>query len=199
MDPVIPPDDPSDYFASRPRPWTMSPRFDPNAFAVLDGLLRTVAECTQSSDASVICHLANHAARDHVRAAVSLCRRAEWILAVYNPRYHGYGLPGGLVHPNETLLAAQARELGEETGLTTDSARLIYDGPAGTDPLHRAGHIYLFDVAWKGAPAETEPGSPIAWFLPDELLKVSPFAPFYIRAFAALGIYPYEVAASSGK
>src|SRR4029077_11009790 len=98
-------------------------------------------------------------------AAVSLIIRGDMrILCVWNPRYEGWSLPGGMVEPGETAAGAQERELREETGCTTVHAELLYRGPHGLTPKPgrerpgRASIVNVFSVAHDGTPRETEKG-----------------------------------------
>jgi ADP-ribose pyrophosphatase YjhB (NUDIX family) len=126
--------------------------------------------------------------KDGPRAAVSLVERDDGrCLVVWNRRYQGWSLPGGKVEAGETLETAQARELEEETGMLTSERELVYDGPTCVETAtDRGRHVYLFRVEATGEPREMEPGSPCSWMTREEFLKVSPFAEFYQKAFAAV-------------
>lgn len=53
-------------------------------------------------------------------AAVSLVERDDRrILCVWNRRYGGWAMPGGMVEPGETAEDTQRRELREEAGVET--------------------------------------------------------------------------------
>jgi ADP-ribose pyrophosphatase YjhB (NUDIX family) len=122
------------------------------------------------------------------QAAVSYIEREDGrLLVVWNKRYGGWSLPGGMAEPEETNEQAQERELAEETSLNTLSRDLIYQGPHGiqTDPS-RASHVMLYRVKYEGTPREMELGCPVTWLTRDEFLKWSPFAPFYAQVFDAI-------------
>lgn len=122
-------------------------------------------------------------------AAVSLLARPDGkFLCVWNKRYGGWSMPGGLVEPDETAEQAQARELQEETGLETVSAELIFEGPVEPAPkdIARANTLKLYAVVWRGQPQAVEPGCPITWLSREEFLTTSPFAAFYTKVFGNL-------------
>ena len=109
------------------------------------------------------------------------------ILCVWNRRYNGWSMPGGLREPGETIGQALSRELGEETGLEVASAIEVFSGEHGIETAHkrgRASRVVLFRVIARGEPEAKEAGCPIAWKTRKEFLAESPFASFYGRVFA---------------
>lgn len=122
-------------------------------------------------------------------AAVALLERdGDQILCVWNRRYHGWSLPGGLVEEGETTEGALDRELREETSLSLASAELVFQGPhgvVGAEP-GRASDVYLYRVKAAGTPRAVEEGCPVCWLTKDEFVRVSPFGAFYERVFAEL-------------
>ena len=121
-------------------------------------------------------------------AAVSLVEdEDDRILCVWNTRYGGWAMPGGMVEPGETPEEAQRRELREETGVMTLTAERVFDGEHGVraaEDHDRARRIVLFRVMQvMGDPHQMEPGCPIAWKTREEFLAESPFASIYKRVF----------------
>jgi 8-oxo-dGTP pyrophosphatase MutT (NUDIX family) len=125
------------------------------------------------------------------RAAVAYVTREDGrMLVVWNKRYAGWAMPGGLVEEGEELHQGMARELLEETGLHVSSFKNIYDGP--TEALLRDGrgsHVFVFRVTTKldpEAPHECEVGCPVTWLTREEFLAWSPFYKFYEKMFEEL-------------
>lgn len=124
-------------------------------------------------------------------AAVSLVERDDRrILCVWNRRYGGWAMPGGMVEPGETAEDTQRRELREEAGVETVMAERVFEGEHGiraAEDHDRARRIVLFRVTIQGEPREMESGCPVAWKTREEFLSESPFAPIYKRVFADMG------------
>lgn len=115
------------------------------------------------------------------------------LLCVWNKRYGGWSLPGGLVEQGETAADGAVRELFEETGLVAEPCHLVplYVGEHGVKiEASRASRVHVFEVTcWSGGPPrECEIGCPVTWLTRHELMRWSPFAEFYTRVFASLDV-----------
>lgn len=126
------------------------------------------------------------------RAAVSLVEREDGrILCVWNRRYEGWSLPGGMVEEGETIEEGQRRELAEECGLETLESEEVFSGEhgltAGAAPRPgRASIVHVFRVRAAGRPRAVEEGCPIDWLSREEFVQRSPFGTFYAKVFAVL-------------
>lgn len=133
------------------------------------------------------------------RAAVSLVidegdgQEPARVLCVWNLRYKMWTLPGGMVEDGESADAAQRRELEEETGILTQSARPVFQGPHGLESTRpgRAAEVCLFVVEAIGEPRQIEDGCPIRWMTVVDFVKQSKFGEFYARVLP--GIVAIEV------
>jgi ADP-ribose pyrophosphatase YjhB (NUDIX family) len=125
-------------------------------------------------------------------SALSWIRRADDdVLVVYNKRFGGYGLPGGMFEEelDHDIEDTQRRELLEETGLKTKKATLIYKARHTVQALEgeaRAGRgsvVHVFVVEAEGEP-ESREGTDVRWMNSLEFMKQSPFWEFYEEMFA---------------
>jgi 8-oxo-dGTP pyrophosphatase MutT (NUDIX family) len=146
-------------------------------------------------------HLEEHHRRQAERkktkhSAIALVQRSDGrLLVVWNRRYGGWSLPGGMVEADEDPPEACTRELREETGLFGMVTRELYVAPARASTVveGRATIVHVFEVAILGAnsftvpqPTEQEEGCPVSWFTREDFLRWSPFAPFYCEMFVKI-------------
>lgn len=119
------------------------------------------------------------------KAAVALIQRSDGrVLCVWNLRYDGFSLPGGMVEEGETTEDALRRELREETSLEVATARFLFEGKRHLRPKMdsrggRASVVAVYHVTAIGEPREVEPGCRADWLTWDEFLAQSPFGDFY--------------------
>jgi ADP-ribose pyrophosphatase YjhB (NUDIX family) len=106
-------------------------------------------------------------AKGLIPAVLSYIKRSDGaLLCVWNRNYREWGLPGGRIEPNESFDACQARELEEETGLDTESARHFYTG------LSRSGRlVFVYAVVTRGWIQVEELNTAVGWMSPDILLE----------------------------
>jgi ADP-ribose pyrophosphatase YjhB (NUDIX family) len=97
------------------------------------------------------------------------------LLCVYNRRFKGWGLPGGMIEQWETPVEALIREIAEETGLNVSVYKLksFQESNQG-----RAKRVYVYQVKTVGVPRQMEADSPLTWLTPAGYLRMSPFAEF---------------------
>lgn len=120
-------------------------------------------------------------------AATTIVYQDGCVLAVWNPRYKGWALPGGLVEEGESRQDAAFRELEEETFIRARAMTLVHHGAhGGTPKLGRASFVSVFRVdQWEGIPREREDGCPVQWMAVTAFLEGCPFRDFYAPIFAA--------------
>jgi 8-oxo-dGTP pyrophosphatase MutT (NUDIX family) len=124
-------------------------------------------------------------------AAVCLVIRDGLVLCVWNRRYEGWTLPGGMVEPTDgSPEDAAKRELYEETGMRAGRIEALYEAPADPSMAQpgRASivHVFRVTVHYLEQPQEREHGCPVGWMTRDEFLSRVPFTLFYRRMFEEL-------------
>lgn len=86
-----------------------------------------------------------------------------------------WDLPSGKADKGESITAAAARELAEETGLTVDPASLtiagIIHGARGVEAPNGFLTVIFAARKWEGEPVNAEPRkhARVAWFPADEI------------------------------
>lgn len=97
-----------------------------------------------------------------------------------------WGLPGGYVEPGESVVAATAREVAEETGVQIEVGRLlgVYSDPAVQVVAYPDGErVQTVNLCFEARPiAQGEPSTPeetlaTGYFAPSEL--PDPFVPIH--------------------
>lgn len=105
-------------------------------------------------------------------AAAIVSNEAGHVLVVRKRGSSVFMQPGGKIEPNETPVAALARELQEEIGLTVAADKLVYLGKFRAVAANEHGREVdadVFEVALTGAVAAQAEIEEIRW--------VDPFAP----------------------
>ena len=117
-----------------------------------------------------------------IRVGVLICRDGEVLLVRHEKGSRSYWLvPGGGVDAGETLVAAGARELLEETGYTVEIGRLLLVCEA-IDP--RPGGRHIVNAVYAG----TIRGGVLAVGVDDKSLREAKWQP--LAALSELEMYP---------
>ncbi|HXS41810.1 MAG TPA: NUDIX domain-containing protein [Stellaceae bacterium] len=131
-------------------------------------------------------------------AALAICRRGDKLLLAQRAKGPStavgrWGFPGGMHEVGETILAAAARELQEETGIEAEPKRVIdaFDVIGkDADGRYRAHFVLVCVVLdWKaGEGAPIEDASAVGWYTAEEALQKLELLPDTLRLMkAALG------------
>lgn len=91
------------------------------------------------------------------------------VLLIQREDFEVWGLPGGIIDPDESIAEAAIREAGEETGLTVELTRLV-----GTYSVYYGqwvSHSILFAAQAVGGSLQPQVNETLdlAYFAPDEL------------------------------
>jgi ADP-ribose pyrophosphatase YjhB (NUDIX family) len=128
-------------------------------------------------------------------AALAICRRGDKLLLAQRAKGPStavgrWGFPGGMHEVGESILAAAARELKEETGIEAEPKRVIdaFD-VIGKDADGRIrAHFVLICVVldWKaGEGAPIEDASAVGWYTAEEALQKLELLPDTLRLMKA--------------
>lgn len=121
------------------------------------------------------------------QAAVAYIERGDGlILVVWNMRYGGFTLPGGMVEEGETAIEAMVRETREETSVEVLRSDLLFEQAHtefSRDPGRQSNVTFFRAVHWRGEPKEMEQACPVTWLTRDQYLDWTPFPAFYAKVF----------------
>jgi ADP-ribose pyrophosphatase YjhB (NUDIX family) len=128
-------------------------------------------------------------------AALAICRRGDKLLLAQRAKGPStavgrWGFPGGMHEVGETILAAAARELKEETGIEAEPKRVIdaFDviGEDADDRIRAHFVLVCVVLDWKaGEGAPIEDASAVGWYTPEEALQKLELLPDTLRLMKA--------------
>jgi 8-oxo-dGTP pyrophosphatase MutT (NUDIX family) len=101
----------------------------------------------------------------HIHAAVAVIKNGDKVLVIQRSDDRGFSFPGGIAYPWETAEKAMRREVFEETGLSIDKARFLFEYLTSAEVLCR---LSVFEAEASGDLAESWEGSP-QWRAPLEV------------------------------
>jgi 8-oxo-dGTP diphosphatase len=128
-------------------------------------------------------------------AALAICRRGERLLLAQRAKGPSmaigrWGFPGGMHEVGESVLAAAARELKEETGVEAEPKRVIdaFDVIGREEDGRIRAHYVLVCVVldWKAGEGEPiEDATAVGWYTADEALQKLELLPDTLRLMKA--------------
>lgn len=128
-------------------------------------------------------------------AALAVCRRGERVLLAQRAKGPGpaigkWGFPGGMQELGETILAAAARELHEETGISSEPVRVVdaFDVIGKESDGRIRAHFTLVCVVldWRtGEGRAIEDATAVGWYSPDEAAQKLELFPDTLRLMKA--------------
>ena len=128
-------------------------------------------------------------------AALAVCRRGGRVLLAQRAKGPGpaigkWGFPGGMQELGETILAAAARELLEETGIESEPVRVVdaFDVIGKENDGRIRAHFTLVCVVldWRAGEGEAiEDATAVGWYAPEEALQKLELFPDTLRLMKA--------------
>jgi len=128
-------------------------------------------------------------------AALAVCRRGDRVLLAQrakgpSPAIGKWGFPGGMQELGETILAAAARELHEETGISAEPLRVVdaFDVIGKEEDGRIRAHFTLVCVVlqWReGEGRPIEDATAVGWYAPDEAVRQLELFPDTLRLMKA--------------
>jgi 8-oxo-dGTP diphosphatase len=128
-------------------------------------------------------------------AALAVCRRGDRVLLAQRAKGPGtaigkWGFPGGMQELGETILAAAARELHEETGIGADPLRVVdaFDVIGKEEDGRIRAHFTLVCVVLQWREGEGKPiedATAVGWYTPEEAVQKLELFPDTLRLMKA--------------
>ncbi|MGP5053419.1 NUDIX hydrolase [Brachybacterium alimentarium] len=118
-------------------------------------------------------------------AAVVRKGRVLLIRRAHMPDAERWAFPGGKIEPGETLTAASARELAEETGVLATPGD-VFDAVDVIDADHNLHYVLIAVLCrWeRGEPVPDDDALEAAWFTLEEMAAIPVAETFNVRAIA---------------